>query len=669
MNGGTNPSKNPTEITVLDEFELKEASKTGYTFDSWYLDDEFTLPISSLTNITSDVTLFARFVPNEYSATFTSDAVDEKITITLQHGGSLGATSYVVNQGSTFNPYDYTQFSSNNVFHGWYTDSSYTNRLTENSKLVLHKDTTLYGKRTAISYSKFPSDNFTKSSSYTGSSSTTYPTSYYVVPDNVCAIYIECSASCDNGGQYEASGSSNVYNQTTGKYLLRVTVTVGPNGGYESSKNSCTVAVKPGDVLRVDGGSSSSRYSGTYATIKVTNRYTTTISVEPCATSTTVRYDSVMPTESILSADYLESRAGYKFIGWEDENGVLCGETWNFLEDKVFTAKWEIIDYTINYVLNGGTNSASNPGHYNVGQSITLEEATKEGYTFEGWYADSGFTQKVTSIDHTTGNYTLYAKFTPNSYTANLDFDGGTSSPTVTFISDGEVVDSLWFTGDDNLSSYYPPAKEGYMFGGWYLDESCQNVFNFLQVITEDITLYARWISSDVMCHKITSNEVETESIVVNGTSEIQITFVPLASGDITISTTSQLDVKGILYNQNMVKVAEADDISDEDYNFSITYNVEAGKQYTIVIKGATTLTKGDCNVLFDFGGDMGIGGTTYTSFSFDVVYDSTFELPTLKKEGYEFLGWFDVNGNEIISSTWKFAEDTTLYAHWVEKE
>ena len=223
----------------------------------------------------------------------------------------------------------------------------------------------------------------------------------------------------------------------------------------------------------------------------------------------------------------------------------------------------------------------------------------------------------------------------------------------------------MWLAGDNIISSYYPLAKEGYIFGGWYLDENCQNVFNFSQVITEDLTLYAKWISSDVICHNITSSEVETELIDINGTSEIKITFVPLASGSITISTISLLDVKGILYNENMVKVAEADDISDEDFNFSIIYNVEAGKQYTIVIKGATTLTKGDCNVLFDFDGSMGISGTTYTSFSLDVVYDSAFELPILKKDGYEFLGWFDENGNEVNNLKWTYASNITIYANW----
>ena len=112
--------------------------------------------------------------------------------------------------------------------------------------------------------------------------------------------------------------------------------------------------------------------------------------------------------------------------------------------------------------------------------------------------------------------------------------------------------------------------------------------------------------------------------------------------------------------------VAEADDISDEDYNFSITYNVEAGKQYTIAVKGATTLTKGNCDVLFSFDGSMGISGTTYTSFALGVIYGSSFELPTPTKEGYEFLGWFDSDGNAVTSSNWNYAQDTTLYAQWV---
>ncbi|MBD5514777.1 MAG: hypothetical protein HDR06_09005 [Lachnospiraceae bacterium] len=71
--------------------------------------------------------------------------------------------------------------------------------------------------------------------------------------------------------------------------------------------------------------------------------------------------------------------------------------------------------YTITYVLNGGTNSGSNPSTYtSETDTIILRSATREGYQFEGWYKDSAYTIRVTQIvKGSTGNITLYAKWEP----------------------------------------------------------------------------------------------------------------------------------------------------------------------------------------------------------------------------------------------------------------
>ncbi|MCF0261176.1 MAG: InlB B-repeat-containing protein, partial [Erysipelotrichaceae bacterium] len=46
--------------------------------------------------------------------------------------------------------------------------------------------------------------------------------------------------------------------------------------------------------------------------------------------------------------------------------------------------------------------------------------------------------------------------------------------------------------GSLNLSQYVP-AKEGYDFTGWYLDESCQKEADSVIVVKEPVTLYAGW--------------------------------------------------------------------------------------------------------------------------------------------------------------------------------
>ncbi len=69
--------------------------------------------------------------------------------------------------------------------------------------------------------------------------------------------------------------------------------------------------------------------------------------------------------------------------------------------------------YKITYKTNGGTLSSKAVKSYNTKKAVTLVTPTKKGYTFAGWYADSKFKTKVTSIKKgSTGNKTLYAKWT-----------------------------------------------------------------------------------------------------------------------------------------------------------------------------------------------------------------------------------------------------------------
>lgn len=76
-------------------------------------------------------------------------------------------------------------------------------------------------------------------------------------------------------------------------------------------------------------------------------------------------------------------------------------------------AKHVPIVYDITYDLDGGENG-DNPATYTVvTPTITLADATKEGFTFDGWFSDAGKTIAVTEIAlGSTGAVTLYAKFT-----------------------------------------------------------------------------------------------------------------------------------------------------------------------------------------------------------------------------------------------------------------
>lgn len=90
-----------------------------------------------------------------------------------------------------------------------------------------------------------------------------------------------------------------------------------------------------------------------------------------------------------------------------DDYGNMC--------IKALTNDSAVSKYAINYSLNGGNNSASNPSGFFLSTqsgSVSLQDPTRNGYHFLGWYADAGFTQKVTAVNYDLkSNQTFYAKW------------------------------------------------------------------------------------------------------------------------------------------------------------------------------------------------------------------------------------------------------------------
>ena len=110
------------------------------------------------------------------------------------------------------------------------------------------------------------------------------------------------------------------------------------------------------------------------------------------------------------------TQTGYTFGGWYVDPGCETAWVWT---DKVLNAmtlyaKWTAVEYTITYNLDGGTNSPNNPAKFTIeSPDIVFEPATKDGYTFDGWYTNNSYTTEMTGI--ATGTHTnknTYAKFT-----------------------------------------------------------------------------------------------------------------------------------------------------------------------------------------------------------------------------------------------------------------
>ena len=110
------------------------------------------------------------------------------------------------------------------------------------------------------------------------------------------------------------------------------------------------------------------------------------------------------------------SQTGYTFGGWYVDPDCTVAWTWTDLVVNTMTlyAKWTLVEYTITYSgMSGATNSPNNPAKFTIEDEVVFEPATKEGYTFDGWFTSNSYTTEMTGIPKGThANKTAYAKFT-----------------------------------------------------------------------------------------------------------------------------------------------------------------------------------------------------------------------------------------------------------------
>ena len=213
-------------------------------------------------------------------------------------------------------------------------------------------------------------------------------------------------------------------------------------------------------------------------------------------------------SETIVLQD--ASRVGYDFVGWYDGEQEVTEIASGSHGDRTLTAKWQAIGYTIAYEgLADGTHS--NASEYTIeSETIVLQDASREGYDFVGWYDDE---QKVTEIaSGSMGDKTLTAKWTIIENSVNYILDGGVNAA-----SNPSSYTVLTLGGADGSIALVDPSKKGeilsytsngdgsfdvtqnvYTFLGWYKDASFEQKVTSLTLDLGDVTLYAKWSGEPV---------------------------------------------------------------------------------------------------------------------------------------------------------------------------
>ena len=234
-------------------------------------------------------------------------------------------------------------------------------------------------------------------------------------------------------------------------------------------------------------GTSTSSYT---TTVKLTN-YTALFKVDG------FQYNSSSYT---IAGDFsfpIYNKKGYKLSDWSPSSEIEYVNNIPVLQKYhepngtiTFNATTSLIQYTINYDLQGGENNPQNKiTEYtiktNEGNSVTLYEPTRKGYDFKGWRNNK---EVVTAISYdnvakqsVNNIYSLTAQWELHKY--NVTFDVNVNG-----------VKQGTFTIDDNHFSE-PDADqipEGKVFDGWYIKGTNTKV-EFPLVELKDLQLEAHW--------------------------------------------------------------------------------------------------------------------------------------------------------------------------------
>lgn len=203
--------------------------------------------------------------------------------------------------------------------------------------------------------------------------------------------------------------------------------------------------------------------------------------------------------ESIYEYKPEIEREGFILEGWykDSKNEVEFDfETDYVTENLTLYAKWVAIKPTVTFKYFNGNEDAKVNVKYN-GAVAQPKNPSKDGYVFSGWYEDEEYTVEYDFSTMLTEDIVLYAKWEEILFTVAFETNGGTPlASQETGISKGYKIEQPH------------TVKTNYSLEGWYTDPEFVNKFYFNSVVSQDITLYAKWAPV-----KVTVNFVDFDGV------------------------------------------------------------------------------------------------------------------------------------------------------------
>ncbi|KAK3604987.1 hypothetical protein CHS0354_000652 [Potamilus streckersoni] len=570
-----------------------DPTRAGHAFGGWYKDNNTFLQSFNFETetITANITLFAKWEANSYTVTFNSNEGSTVANIIVAYGNKVTKPADPTRAGHAFSGW-YKEAGLTNVFNfdmetiqqtsryckmggefihgnvstatkvqhhepadptraghafsGWYKEAGLTNVFNFDMETIT-ANITLFAKWEANSYTV----------TFNSNEGSTVANIIVAYGNKVTKPADPTRAGHAFGGWYKEAGLTNVFNFDAEIITSNITLfakweansyTVTFNSNEGSTVANIIVAygnkvTKPADPTRAGHA-----FGGWYKEAGLTNVFnfdTETITANITlfakweANSYTVTFNSnegstvaniIVAYGNKVTKPTDPTRAGHAFGGWYKEAGltnVFNFDTEAIIANVTLYAKWTINTYTVTFNSNEGSTVPAATVNYS--DRVTRpSNPTQSGYSFGGWFKDATLTTEFDFNTPITADITLYAKWNQNQanqFTVSFNTNSGSSIDDQVILSQGKA------TRPNN------PTRAGYTFVDWYKEASFTTVFDFTtEIITADITLYAKWTA--VLVTSITF-ETSPLATLIGKTTKITVTILPFDALNKTLTWTS----------------------------------------------------------------------------------------------------------------------------------
>jgi len=382
----------------------------------------------------------------------------------------------------------------------------------------------------------------------------------------------------------------------------QVTVQIAPAAGYRGIH---VFLSDPAISLSISEGNDAVSFLMPYAPLTLTltadKLYTVTMD--------TAGGDPIRPIQYTVESEAFQLptpvRTGYIFLGWTGEGITEPQKTIEIPQgstgDRTYTANWQVIEYTIITLLEGGNAGSSQVYFYTVEQTVTLPTPTRTGYTFLGWTGEGITTPQpnVTIPKGSTGDKTYIENWKLTEYNITMDLNGGSGETT------------LLYTVIDDEFALPTPTRHGYEFVGWTGEgiTTPQTSVKIPKGSTGNKAYTANWQVIEYTITLDTNGGPVVSPIKYTVEDTFTLPYILRPGYEFAGWT---LDGSGMLPFTPLIIYPG----TTGDLHYKAEWRLA---EYTITM---------------DLDGGSGQEKVVYT------ITDEDFELPTPTRNGYEFVGW-----------------------------